>query len=149
MSTLIGAIIGGLVSLGTTLLVERQRSKNLRASEDERLLDDALLAARVILLELKDIESVLRVSLDKSPYVWPPKLEFSFTTLAWDEYATQLGRKLDDENWNAIATPYSALSYVNLLGALPEDSARETLVGVQQAIAAIEAWAATPRTVTG
>src|SRR4051794_20311828 len=78
--TVFGALVGGAVSLGTTLLVERQRSKAAGKADDLRKLADARLAARVVVLELRDMESVLRVVTDRSPFQWPPSDGFKFQT---------------------------------------------------------------------
>jgi hypothetical protein len=139
-STLLGAVVGGAVSLGTTLLVERQRSKAAGKAEDRRTLADARLAARVVVLELRDMESVLRVAIGRSPFEWPPTAGFEFQTTAWKAHADQLGAIIPDAEWDAVAAPYSSFEYSNLLGTVNDSSAQTMLKATQDAIAQLESW---------
>ena len=142
-TTLIGAVVGGAVSLCTTLLVERQKLIGASEEEKRRALASGKLAARVVTLELRDIESVLRVSLERSPFNWPPTTGYSFPTAAWSEYGSKLGVVLPDDRWNDIALPYSAYAYSNLFGTVSQASAQTLLDETQAAIDALEGWGAT------
>jgi hypothetical protein len=140
-TTLLGAVVGGCVSLATTLLVERQRSKAANTAETRRDEAAARLAGRVIALELRDIESVLRVALERSPFAWPPAADFAFAAAAWSAHAGQLGAVVPDDVWEEVALPYSSFEYANLLGSVNAASARTMLHETQSAIAALDGWA--------
>jgi hypothetical protein len=144
--TAIGAVIGGGVSLVTTLLVERQKRKAADERDRQRLLADAELAARVVILELRDVESVLRVSLERDPFRWPPTPGYSFSTKAWDEHGGHLGTVLPDPIWDAVSVPYSTYAYSNLFGNVSHATAQEMLDQTENAIDALENWRVSLRT---
>jgi hypothetical protein len=139
-STVLGALVGGSVSLGTTLLVEWQRTRAARDAENRRNLAAARLAARVVVLELRNAESVLRVAIERSPFEWPPIPNFEFTTQAWKTHYSQLSAALPDDAWNLAAVPYSSFEYSNLLRKLNQSTAQTMLETTQQAIHALECW---------
>jgi hypothetical protein len=136
----VGATVGGAVSLGTTLLVERQRNKAAGKAERRKELAGGHLAARVISLELRDIESVLRVALERSPFSWPPAPDFQFGVDAWATHSGALGAVLPDDGWDVVAAAYSSFAYANLLGTVNEQSADKMLDQTQSSIKTLEAW---------
>src|SRR5579864_1155046 len=71
-STLIGAVVGGALSILGTLLVERQRGKAASRQADRQRTMEGRLAARLIVAELEDARSGLRVVIEREPYTWPP-----------------------------------------------------------------------------
>jgi hypothetical protein len=137
--------VGGAVSLVTTLLVERQRTRASNAAEQRRAVAAARLAARVVALELRDTESVLRVAVAQSPFEWPPTPGFKFQTKAWSAHADELGAVLPDDDWNLVAVPYSSFQYSNLLDTMTAASAQTMLETTQAGIAKLEDWAASAR----
>ena len=139
--TLIGAVVGGTVSLATTLLVERQRSRREADEYRRRLLADARLAGRVIGLELSDVKSVLRVAIQQTPFRWPPSSGYELPLTAWSEYSARLGAAVSDEVWNEVALPYSSFGFANLLGSVTATTAQTMLAETEGAIKALESWA--------
>jgi hypothetical protein len=139
-SAVAGAAVGGTVSLGTTLLVERQRTKAAGKAERRKELAGGQLAARVIALELRDTESVLRVALERSPFSWPPAAGFQFGMDAWATYGGALGAVLPDDRWNVVAAAYSSFAYSNLLRTVNEHSAQDMLDQTESSIKTLEAW---------
>jgi hypothetical protein len=135
VSTLVGAVVGGAVSLGTTLLVERQRSKNAQKADVHRDEITTRLAARLIALELSEIESVLHVVLKQTPFEWPPTPDFHFRTAAWETHAADLAKTLSGADWQVVALPYSSFQYANLSsGVLTQEAARTVLAETEYAL---------------
>ncbi|MBA2462452.1 MAG: hypothetical protein H0V45_11900 [Actinobacteria bacterium] len=139
--TLIGAVVGGAVSLATTLLVERQRRRRETQEHQRRLLADARLAGRVIGLELADLQSVLRVAIQQTPFRWPPSSGYELPLKAWSEYSARLGAVVSDEVWNEVALPYSSFGFANLLGSVTATTAQTMLAETEGAIKALDSWA--------
>ena len=133
-------MVGGAVSLGTTLFVERQRTRAAEKADTRNALADARLAGRVILLELRDTESVLRVATDRTPFHWPPAAGFQFSTKAWTTYRAQLGAAAPDHHWNAVAVAYSAFEYANLFGGVTETTAKTMLDQSEAAVQVLDPW---------
>jgi hypothetical protein len=135
-----GAVVGGGVSLATTLLVERQKRKAADETDKRRLRADAQLAARVIALELRDIHSVLKVSLERSPFSWPPTPGFLFPIAAWSEYGSDLAALLPDDEWQEVAAAYSTYGYSNLFGNVNHAAAENLFQQAESALRVLEDW---------
>lgn len=140
---MIGAVVGGALSLSTTLLVERQKRKAANDAEERRVLATAKLAARVI--ELEEMESVLRVSVGRTPFAWPPAPGFKFSTRAWDERAGELGALVPADQWDAVAAVYSTYAYSNLFGAVSERAAQDLLGQTKEAVRVLSDWRASAK----
>lgn len=136
----IGAVVGGTISLLTTLLVERQKTRRVAEEERMKRLAEAQLAARVIALELADVRSVLRATVDRSPFAWPPSPDFQFPVEAWSKYSAQFAATAQDALWNQVALAYSSLSYSNLFRNVNADSAKVMLDQAVEAVAGLTAW---------
>jgi hypothetical protein len=141
--TLAGAAVGGAVSVGTTLLVERQRSKTAAVERQRRLLADARLAARVIALELADVVSVLRVAVQQTPFRWPLSSNYALPVKAWAEYSGRLGAVVPDSVWSEVSLPYSSFEYANLLGSVTAATAETMLDEAVAAMETLERWGST------
>jgi hypothetical protein len=139
-AAVVGTVVGGAVSLGTTLFVGRQQTRAAEKAQERSTLADARLAGRVILLELRDTTSVLRVAIDHSPFHWPPTAGFQFSTHAWVAYRAQLGAAAPDDLWNAIAVAYSSFEYANLFSTVTETAARAMLDEAGVAVRALDPW---------
>jgi hypothetical protein len=138
--TVIGAAVGGAVSLATTLLVERRRDRAATNEHRRKLVAAARLAARVIELELSDVESVLRVALQRQPFAWPPSPGFELPGRAWREQSAALGAIVPDAIWDQVALPYSSFEYARLLGAVNVSTAQTLLEQVAAATVALRGW---------
>jgi hypothetical protein len=139
-STLIGAVVGGALSLIGTVLVERRRGKNAEQAETRARRMEGKLAARLIVAELEDAQSVLRVVLARETYSWPPSEDFEFQTTAWDAHSAALAAAVPDKEWELVAAPYFSLRYTNLLGDLTRDSAEKVLAASAAATKALKEW---------
>jgi hypothetical protein len=134
---LVGAVVGGTVSVATTLLAERQRAKGVTTARQQQQQADAYLASRIIRLELADVESVLRVATQQTSFRWPLSTEYELPTAAWSEYAASLARIVTTDVWEQIALPYSAFKYANLLGTMNLATARSMLAETEAATQAL------------
>jgi hypothetical protein len=136
-----GAVVGGLVSLGTTLIVERFRTKAQARAAAAAEAVNVKLAARLVQLELRQIEAVLRLTVDRESFRWPVEPGYSFPVAAWQMYAARLAARLPRKGWEVIATPYSLFEHINLSSeSLTEEGARELLAGAQEALKVIGSW---------
>ncbi len=140
---LIGAAVGGAISLATTLLVEHRRARAAETDQKRRLLADARIAGRIIRLELEEVESVLRIAIQQPSFRWPPSLGYALPVKAWSEYAAKLGAVVPDNVWDEVSLPYSSFEYANLLGSVKEGSAQTMLDETSDAIKALDFWAKT------
>jgi hypothetical protein len=134
---LIGAVVGGAVSVATTLLAERQRAKGAATERRRQLQTDAYLASRIIRLELADVESLLRVAIQQTSFRWPPSADYQLPTAAWSDYAASLAPIVTADVWEQIALPYSTFKYANLLGTVNLATARSMLAGTEAAMRAL------------
>ena len=137
---LIGAIVGGALSLGTTLLVEYRRGRTADTERKRQLRADARLAGRVITLELSDAQSVLRITIQKAPFRWPPASGYDLPDRAWSEYSARLGAVVSSSVWDEVALPYSSFKYANLLGTMNASTAATILDETESAIGALDSW---------
>jgi hypothetical protein len=137
---LIGAVVGGALSLIGTVLVERRRAQNAEQAEQRAHRFEGRLAARLIVAELEDAKSVLRVVLSRDPYSWPPSPDFQFQTASWSAHASALAAAVPDKEWDLVAGPYFSFRYTNLLGNLGRDSAETMLAASTTAAEALEGW---------
>ena len=142
---LLGALLGGAVSLVTTLLVERQRTARETEQHKRKLLADARLASRVIGFELANLESVFRVALQQTPFRWPPAPGYSLSVEAWAKYGASLGAVVSDDVWEIVALPYSSFGFANLLGPVNAATAQTMLDQTTAAVKALNAWASAAR----
>src|SRR4051794_25968997 len=95
---LVGVVIGGVLSGGVTLWVERVRERRGARS-----------AARLVHYELIRVVSQLGVALDlRSPLPFVER----FPTEAWRELRPVLARTLDTETWGAVLSAYTTLEAV-------------------------------------
>lgn len=139
-STLIGALVGGALSLLGAILVERQRGKTADKTECRRQELEGRLAARLIVAELEDARSILRVALAKKLYRWPPSDDFEFEIGAWSTHSAALAAAVPDRQWELIAGPYFSYRYANLLEEVPESTSEKMLSATDEAIEALKEW---------
>jgi hypothetical protein len=140
--TVIGAVVGGTVSLATTLFVEARRDRAAANEQKRKLLAEARLAARVIALELEDVQSVLRVAIQRTPFSWPPSPEYALPSNAWTQHSASLGAVVPDDVWDKVALPYSSFEYARLLGNVTAGSAQTLLNETTAAVKAVQGWSA-------
>lgn len=133
-------MVGGALSLIGTVLVERRRGKNAEQAERRAHRFEGRLAARLIVAELEDAKSVLRVVLSRKLYAWPPSPDFQFQTSAWSAHAAALAAAVPDKEWDLVAGPYFSFRYTNLLGDLTKDSAETMLAASSAAAESLEEW---------
>jgi len=98
------------------------------------------LAARLIVAELGDARSVLRVVLERNPYAWPPSDGFQFERGAWSAHSAALAAAVPDEQWELVAGPYFSYRYANLLQKVSKPTAETMLAATEEAINSLNEW---------
>jgi hypothetical protein len=98
------------------------------------------LAARLIVAELEDARSVLRVVLERTPYKWPPSGGFQFQMVAWATHSAALAAAVPDRQWELIAGPYFSYRYANLLGEVSKTTGETMLAATESAISSLNEW---------
>jgi hypothetical protein len=98
------------------------------------------LAARLIVAELEDARSVLRVALERTPYTWPPSNGFQFEMGAWAAHSAALAAAVPDQQWEHIAGPYFSYRYANLLEQVRKTTAEAMLKATEEAISSLNEW---------
>jgi hypothetical protein len=139
-STLIGAVVGGALSILGTLLVEHRRGKAATKEAIRLQRIEGRLAARLIVAELQDARSVLRVALERTPYAWPPSDSFQFEMGAWTAHGAALAAAVPDEQWELVAGPYFSYRYANLLHQVSKPTAETMLAATEEAVHSLNEW---------
>ena len=124
------------------MVVEHQRGKTADKTEGRRRQLEGRLAARLVVAELEDAQSVLRVALAKKPYTWPPSDDFQFEMGAWSTHSAALAAAVPDPEWELVAGPYFSFRYSNLLQEVSESTAETMLTATEDAINALKEWIA-------
>lgn len=137
---MIGAVVGGALSILGTLLVERQRGKTAAKETDRHRKMEGRLAARLIAAELEDARSVLRVVLGRVPYSWPPSADFQFEMGAWSAHSAALAAAVPDRQWELVAGPYFSYRYANLLEEVSKPTAETMSAATEDAIDSLNEW---------
>jgi hypothetical protein len=139
-STLVGAVVGGALSILGTMLVEHRRGKAATKEAIRLQRMEGRLAARLIVAELEDARSVLRVVLERTPYTWPPSDGFQFEMGAWAAHSAALAAAVPDEQWELVAGPYFSYRYANLLQQVSKPTAETMLAATEEAINSLNEW---------
>jgi hypothetical protein len=96
-----GALIGGGVSLATTLFVESRREKAERGRDEQTLNREILRAMRLIESECSSNRASLVVIRERDPEHWyPPSLPMIKT--AWESYGPELALHPDPDLWREV-----------------------------------------------
>lgn len=98
------------------------------------------LAARLVVAELEDARSVLRVVIERDPYRWPPSDGFQFEAGAWVAHSAALAAAVPGRQWELVAGPYFSYRYANLLEQVGKNTAETMLVATDGAISALNEW---------
>jgi hypothetical protein len=103
---LAGAVIGGVLTSATTLVVERSRRKRDKQAAKQELRQ----AVRILLEELsRDIAAISHAA--RMGGTW--SAERTLDTHGWESYRDFLAGRLSDRAWMWAATAYSAVDRVN------------------------------------
>lgn len=98
------------------------------------------LGARLIVAELEDARTVLRVVLERTPHVWPPSNGFQFQMGAWATHSAALAAAVPDRQWELVAGPYFSYRYANLLEQVTKTTAETVLAATEDAISSLREW---------
>ncbi len=96
--SLIGVLLGGLISGGAPLILERRRERGA-ARRAKRLVAGELLQAGLIFRTISTLKT------------WPyyPDVDAAVPTSAWQEHRAYLADVLDDDLWNQLVMTYTEL----------------------------------------
>jgi hypothetical protein len=113
-----GAVLGGGLTAGSSVLVEaRKRRAEERAAETHS--DRELrLARRLVLSELAKCVGYLAGAVELG---WPLRAEVTLPVQAWEAHGSALADHLDDENWLVVSGAYGRMALLEPFPAEPKD----------------------------
>jgi hypothetical protein len=113
VASLIGAVIGGTLTSGSNLLLERARATRERKSAERQGKSEARRAARLIAEELDSARQLLVRSHHQSEYAWDP-VERQLPSQSWTDFRSDFaGGPVDDEQWQTVSKAYRELDRIN------------------------------------
>jgi hypothetical protein len=98
------AILGGILTAGSNLLMEGQRRRDQRSAQRERDQRELRKVTRLVLSELHEISQTVRGSA-RSHLTWPTAREL--TTHAWLDYREILAANLPPDGWRWVEAAYT------------------------------------------
>jgi hypothetical protein len=114
LMSLAGVVLGGGIASGTSVLVERTRSK--RESKLERSRSDAetRTAARLVYDELDEIELLIDIAASSQAwsYRWDPPVR-ALPRAEWERHRATLATHLPDHPWGLLAGVYAELAAIH------------------------------------
>lgn len=113
----LGAVIGGLLTSGTQVLIERGRSVRQREAEGDLRQIEWRQAARLILEELRSADTFVRQAVGARRYWEPPR---HLAAVSWSKYSPHLAAYLGDDLadqalWRRVAEAFNQLERLNWL----------------------------------
>jgi hypothetical protein len=111
----IGALIGGALTSGTTLLVDWRRRRSEKQGQKQREDRELRQAIRLVLSELEEIDYAMR-DLVRSTKLNPDK---RLPAYAWAEHKSILAVHLDDGVWASVTSAYREENDLNWRLAAP------------------------------
>jgi hypothetical protein len=99
-SGLLGVIVGGLITAGSSYILDKRRERREREKEERQAATELKCAARMLSANLQlfrsDVESVLK---EKN---WSSWTGSDYSPRAWLQYQTVLAPKLTKSAWDAL-----------------------------------------------
>jgi hypothetical protein len=99
-SGLLGVIVGGLITAGSSYLLDKRRERREREREERQAATEVKCAARILSANLQlfrsDVKSVLT---EKN---WSSWTGSDYSPVAWLQYQTVLAPKLTKSAWDAL-----------------------------------------------
>jgi hypothetical protein len=105
------AVVGGLLTAGSNLLIEGRRRKHQDEAARAHELVELRQATRLVLAELAEIVQTIR-HVARSQRVWPR--ERRLPASAWEEYRAVLASGLPFSTWRWVSAAYDLAKEVNL-----------------------------------
>jgi hypothetical protein len=106
----VAAIIGGVLTAGSNLVVERLRRRQERESQAERDRRELRQATRVVLAELAEISQAIKHTAE-SQQTW--RNDRSLPAFAWREYRAILASHLPLHAWRWVESAYNVANELN------------------------------------
>jgi hypothetical protein len=105
-----GAIVGGILTSGSSLLIERSRGNREKKANAAREEADLREAGRLVLEELAEIDSALQQAI-RTGFTWPADRQLP--AFAWREHRTVLARHLPLPSWRWVGAAYTSANEAN------------------------------------
>jgi hypothetical protein len=104
-----GAVVGGVITAGSNLLIESSRRSHQHEDERKRAQHELRRAVRIVLAELEEIDNTIRGVVRSG--IWGPA-EKQLPAIAWADHHDTLA-DLDTMVWSSVHTAYGALNELN------------------------------------
>jgi hypothetical protein len=108
---LLGVIVGGLITAGSSYLLDERRSKREREREEQNRLIEIKRAARLIDLDLLTATAYATLAFKNDRY-WS-STDSPLKIKAWDDYAAVLAPAASSDVWNKIRLGINAVQHLN------------------------------------
>jgi hypothetical protein len=106
----LAAILGGLLTAGSSILIEWLRGRRERRTQTERDKRELRLAARLVLAELSEISQAIKHTA-RSLQTW--RNDRPLPAFAWREYRAVLAAHLPLEAWRWVESAYNEANEIN------------------------------------
>jgi hypothetical protein len=107
----VGAVIGGVLTAGSNLLIETTRRRADRRAARDRDSRELRKATRLVLEELSEIDRTIQDAA-KTQLTWPSQ-DRQLPAFAWREYRGILATHVVDEAWRWVAAAYEEANSLN------------------------------------
>jgi hypothetical protein len=105
-----GAVIGGCLTSGSNLLIERSRAKRDETANAAREDADLREAGRLVLEELAEVDGALQQAV-RTGFTWPADRQLP--AFAWSEHRAVLARHLPLPSWRWVGAAYTSANEAN------------------------------------
>ena len=113
------ALLGAVISCGTTLYVERRKERRAERQEAQQRDRQLRQALRLVWTELNETCAVIDVALEKKHWWTDPPQDLP--QQLWDTYRATLADLLDDRNWSHLSEAHGKIAAFNGLLAMGRD----------------------------
>jgi hypothetical protein len=100
--SLVGVIIGGAITAGTTYLVERQRARREERKEQRKRLFELKQAARLVDEDIKWALAAVTITINEKR--WPALLQDPIQLETWQDYRALLAPEISLSDWRTLQT---------------------------------------------
>jgi hypothetical protein len=107
---LIGAVVGGCITAGSNLLIERLRRRHEKDREAETDSRELRQAVRLVLSEFEEIDYAIRQVVRSG--IWGP-VEKQLPAFAWADHKSILAAHLDPDVWLSVISAYREENELN------------------------------------
>jgi len=120
---LIGVIVGGIITAGSTYLLDRRRERTERERDKRNHALEVKRAARSIDSELSWARAAAHSWADQKRWTSPVVPLLSLSTEARQKYVDTIAPDLSDEAWLSVTFALQAVETIRVILAMPRDLA--------------------------